>query len=122
MPTTSKSRIPTGASAAIPAPRLAQLREAPTHPGAMFEEEFRKPSRISQAEAARRMGMSTNRLNEIVLGKRGVTAETAILFSEMTGTSAEFWLTLQSRYDLWHALQAAKKVKRLAPGEPFPAR
>jgi hypothetical protein len=49
---------------------LARMRQAPTHPGEMFDEEYRKPSGISQAEAARRMGMSTSRLNEIVAAKR----------------------------------------------------
>lgn len=105
MPTTSKSRTTTGAERPIAVASLAQMRRAPTHPGAMFEEEYRKPSGISQADAARRMKMSTNRLNEIVKGKRAVTAETALLFEALTGSSAEFWLTLQARHDLWHAMR-----------------
>jgi addiction module HigA family antidote len=94
---------------------LARMRQAPTHPGEMFEEEYRKPSGISQAEAARRMGMSTNRLNEIVAGKRGVTAETAVLFSALTGVSPQFWLHLQADYDLWHALREVdvSKIERV---------
>jgi antitoxin HigA-1 len=68
------------------------------------------------------MGMSTNRLNEIVKGKRSVTAETALLFAAITGTSGEFWMSLQANYDLWHALQKVKHIKRIAPGEPFPVR
>jgi addiction module HigA family antidote len=81
------------------------MKRPPTHPGEIFEEEYRKPSGISQAEAARRMGMSTNRLNEIVLGKRGVTAETAVLMGELTKTDPRLWLHLQADYDLWHALK-----------------
>jgi len=84
---------------------LARMRRPPTHPGEMFEEEYRKPSGISQAEAARRMGMSTNRLNEIVAGKRSVTAETAVLFGALSGTDPRLWLSLQVDYDLWHALR-----------------
>src|SRR5262245_49702140 len=118
MPTTSASRASTAASKAERTADLARMRRPPTHPGEMFEEEFRKPSGISQAEGARRMGMSANRLNEIVAGKRSVTAETAVLFAALTGASPRFWLQLQADYDLWHALrevdtskvQLAKKV------------
>lgn len=117
MPTTSRSRTTTGNP--VPTPSLAQLRRAPTHPGEMFEEEYRKPSGISQAEAARRMRMSTNRLNEIVKGKRAVTAETALLLEALTGASAEFWLTLQTRHDLWHAMR--ETPARLA-GAPIAAK
>jgi addiction module HigA family antidote len=81
------------------------MRRAPTHPGELFEEEYRKPSGISQAEAARRMGMSTNRLNEIVVGKRAMTAETAVLVGALTRTNPRMWLHLQADHDLWHALQ-----------------
>jgi addiction module HigA family antidote len=116
----SKSPTTTAGKAALGPVGLAQMRRAPSHPGEVFEEDFRKPSGLSQAEAARRMGMSTNRLNELVKGKRGVTAETAILFGEMTGTSPEFWLAMQTKHDLWKAYQLAGKVKRIAPGEPFP--
>jgi addiction module HigA family antidote len=84
---------------------LLRMRRPPTHPGEIFEEEYRKPSGISQAEAARRMNMSMNRLNEIVKGKRGVTAETAVLMGALTGADPRFWLHLQADHDLWHALQ-----------------
>lgn len=84
---------------------LRRMRRAPTHPGEVFEEEWRRPSEVSQAEAARRMGMSANRLNEIVAGKRGVTAETAVLIGALTGTDPRMWLHLQADHDLWHALR-----------------
>lgn len=116
MPTTSPSRTTTGAKRPIAAPSLTQMRRAPTHPGEMFEEEFRKPSGISQAEAARRMRMSTNRLNEIVKGKRAVTAETALLLEALTGASAEFWLNLQTRHDLWRAM---RETPATLAGEPL---
>lgn len=94
---------------------LARMRRAPTHPGEMFEEEYRKPSGISQAEAARRMGMSTNRLNEIVAGKRSVTADTAILIGALTATSPRFWLHLQADHDLWQALQRRARLTAARP-------
>jgi addiction module HigA family antidote len=64
---------------------------------------------MSQAEAARRMGMSTNRLNELIRGKRGVTADTALRLSRLLGTSPEFWLNLQMTSDLWHAHRAERR-------------
>lgn len=54
------------------------------------------------------MKMSTNRLNEIVVGKRGVTAETAILFGVLTGTDPRIWLHLQADHDLWNAMQTVE--------------
>jgi addiction module HigA family antidote len=90
---------------------LDAMHRPPTHPGEAFEEEYRKPSNISQAEAARRMGMSTNRLNEIVAGKRSVTAETAVLFGAVTGTDPRMWLAMQVDYDLWHALRETDTSK-----------
>jgi addiction module HigA family antidote len=107
----SPSKTSTGASKASGGAELARMRQAPTHPGEMFEEEYRKPSGISQAEAARRMRMSTNRLNEIVAGKRAVTAETAVLFAALTGSRAQFWLHLQADFDLWHALREVDTSK-----------
>jgi addiction module HigA family antidote len=82
------------------------MRRAPTHPGEVLAEEFLSPMGLTQAEAARRMRMSTNRLNELVRGKRGVTAATAIRLAELLGTSPELWLTLQTTWDLWHAYRA----------------
>src|SRR5262245_55674383 len=94
---------------------LARMRRPPTHPGEVFEEDYRKPIGISQAEAARRMGMSMNRLNEIVLGKRSVTAETAVLFAALTGTTPQFWLHMQAERDLWYALREVdtSKIERV---------
>lgn len=94
---------------------MIPTHRAPTHPGEMLLEEFLKPTELSQVEAAKRMHLSTNRLNEIVNGKRGVTAETALRFSAFTGMSAEFWLTLQALYDLWEAKQTPQpKIRPLA--------
>lgn len=84
---------------------VRRMKRPPTHPGEMLQEEFLGPLGLTQAEAARRMRMSTNRLNELVRGKRGVTAETALRLARLLGTSPEFWLSLQMCFDLWHAFQ-----------------
>ncbi len=89
---------------------------SPTHPGEMLLEEFLKPANVTQVIAAKQMHMPLNRLNEIIHAKRGVSADSALLFSKLTGTSAEFWLSLQAAYDLWHAQQAqAKRHVRVKP-------
>jgi addiction module HigA family antidote len=85
------------------------MKRAPTHPGEILHEEFLRPLGVTQAEAARQMGISTNRLNELVRGKRGVTAATAIRLARLLGTSAEFWMNLQATWDLWHAYRAERR-------------
>ena len=82
------------------------MKRAPTHPGEILAEEFLSPMGLTQAEAARRMRMSTNRLNELIRGKRGVTAAMAIRLAELLGTSPELWLNLQTTWDLRHAYRA----------------
>jgi addiction module HigA family antidote len=72
----------------------------PIHPGEVLWEEFLKPLGISQNRLALNIGVPPRRINEIVLGKRGITADTALRLAKFFGTSAEFWLGLQSQYDL----------------------
>ena len=78
----------------------------PTHPGEILLEEFLKPLKIAQVDAAARMGISANRLNEVVRGKRGVTADTALRLAKLLKTTPEFWLNLQNAYDLYEAKHA----------------
>jgi addiction module HigA family antidote len=68
-------------------------------------EEFLKPLGIGQADAARRLGVSLNRLNEIVLGKRGISADTALRIGRLFKTSPQFWVRLQADWDLHQAMQ-----------------
>lgn len=72
----------------------------PTHPGEVLLEEFLNPLGITQVSFAGHIGVPVQRINEIVRGKRGITPETAWLFAGALGTSPEFWLNLQSNYDL----------------------
>jgi antitoxin HigA-1 len=78
----------------------------PTHPGEMLLEEFLKPLGMTQIDAAERMGISLNRLNELIRGKRGMTADTALRLAKLLKTSAEFWMNLQVAWDLYHAKRA----------------
>lgn len=72
----------------------------PTHPGEMLLEEFLQPLKISQYRLAHAIGVPPRRINEIVHGKRGVTADTALRLGRFFGMEAQFWLNLQARYDL----------------------
>ncbi len=75
------------------------------HPGEMLLDEYLKPLKVGQIEAARRLGVSLNRLNEIVLGKRGITADTALRLAKLLKTSPQLWMRLQADWDLHQALQ-----------------
>ena len=94
---------------------LARMRRAPTHPGVIFFEDTLEGAYGAQAAAARAMGWSTNRMNEWIKGKRPLTLEGALDLAEYTGTSAEFWLRLQMRHDLWHAMQARTGESKTGP-------
>ena len=76
-------------------------------PGEMLLEEFLKPLGLRQADAAQQLGISANRLNEVVLGKRRITADTALRLSGMLTTSPQFWMRLQADWDLHRAAQRA---------------
>ena len=98
MPAKSESRIltrePDWSGPAIP-------------PGEMLIEEFLKPLGLRQATAAERLGISANRLNEVVLGKRRITADTALRLSRLLNTSPQFWMRRQANWDLHHAVRRA---------------
>jgi antitoxin HigA-1 len=78
-------------------------------PGELLLEEYLKPLGISQIEAARRLDISLNRLNEIVLGKRSITADTALRLGRFLKTSPQLWLRLQADWDLHQAMQRAAR-------------
>lgn len=72
----------------------------PTHPGEILLEEFLIPMGLSQVKLAAHIGVPVQRVNEIVRGKRGITPETAWLFSQAFGTTPQLWINLQTNYDL----------------------
>src|SRR5215469_14353449 len=72
----------------------------PIHPGEILREEFMKPRGLSQNALARALNVPPRRINEIVLEKRGITADTALRLARYFGTSAEMWAGLQADYDL----------------------
>jgi len=84
----------------------------PTHPGEILLEEFLVPLGQSQVALAEHLGVPVQRINELVRGKRGVTPETAWLLAQALNTTPEFWLNLQSSYDLARN-RPARPISRL---------
>ncbi len=83
---------------------------APTHPGEMLNEEFLKPMGITQRALADAIHVPYQRVNEIINGKRGITPSTALRLAKYFGMSADFWLNVQLRWDLYFAQQAEKEA------------
>jgi addiction module HigA family antidote len=79
---------------------------APTHPGEMLLEEFLKPMNVTQRELADGIRVPYQRINEVINERRGITPSTALRLARFFGVSAEFWMNLQLRWDLYHAQQA----------------
>jgi addiction module HigA family antidote len=92
----------------------------PVHPGEVLLEEFLKPMSLSQSRLALDIGVHPRRINEIVLGKRSITADTALRMARYFGMSPQFWLGLQADYDLDMAMdkigdRLEREVKSHAP-------
>ena len=82
----------------------------PFHPGEILLEEFLEPLGLTQVEFAQRIGWTRTRLNELIRGKRGITAAAALDLADALGTSARLWMNLQATYDL----DRAEKKRRVA--------
>ena len=108
MRTTSAARTTTDSI-----PRDASSPGPAIHPGEILLEEFLRPLEMTQAAAAKALGMSTVRLNELVRGKRGVTADTALRLAQLFQTTPQFWMHMQANHDLKVAM-TRRRVMQLA--------
>ena len=79
------------------------------HPGRILYEQFMKPKGISQNALARELGVPPRRVNEIILGKRGISADTALRLAKRFGNSARFWMVVQADFDLHLAQREARQ-------------
>jgi addiction module HigA family antidote len=99
--------------------RIPSHRE-PTHPGEMLLEEFLTPMGLTQRELAAGIRVPYQRINEIINGRRGVTPSTALRLEKFFGMSADFWMNLQLRWDLYWAQQAEQdELKSIRPHVPI---
>ncbi len=89
---------------------------SPIHPGEVLLEQFLEPAGLSQYKLARAIGVPPRRINELVLGKRGISADTALRLARFFGTAPELWLQLQNQYDLDRAQIALQgKLEAIQP-------
>jgi addiction module HigA family antidote len=84
-------------------------RRKPTHPGEVLLEDVIKPLRITITEAAQYLGISRKTLSELIHGKCGLSPEMAVRIAKATNTSPESWLAMQTKLDLWQAMQDEPK-------------
>lgn len=87
---------------------MYELKRKPTTPGEILREEFLVPLGMTQVQLAARLGIPLQRINTIIVGRRAVTAETALLLAKALKTTPEFWMNLQTAVDLWEARQKLK--------------
>ena len=87
---------------------MARQPKNPFHPGEILLEEFLVPLGVTQAAFAEKIGWTRARLNELIKGKRGITAESALDLAEALGTSPKLWMNLQATYDLDKAANARR--------------
>jgi addiction module HigA family antidote len=86
-------------------------KRPPTHPGQMLLKEFLEPLGITQKEFSNHLGWTYARLNEIINGHRGISAESALTLADAFKMEPQFWLNLQQNWDLWHAMKGHKNIK-----------
>ena len=90
----------------------------PTHPGEILRYEFLNPLKLSQQQLADAIGVTRVRINEIILGKRSVTPDTAFRLARFFNTTPEFWIDLQANVDMWDTLQLRKdEYEHITPVE-----
>ena len=81
------------------------MQRKPTHPGEILLEEFLQPAGITQTAFSEQLGWTRARLNELIKGKRGITAESALDLADVLGTSPKLWMNLQATWDLDQAMK-----------------
>lgn len=99
----------------------SQINGVVVHPGRILFEEWMQAFGISQNELARIMGCSARRVNEIVHGRRAITADSALRLSRCLGFAPHYWLHLQADYEIERAMKGPRKARRLALPEPASA-
>jgi len=93
---------------------MISTKRKPVSVGEMLTEEFMEPMNINQGKLAEALGTSRKTVNELCNNKTGITADTALMLATVFGNSAEFWLNLQKRNDLWNALHSKKRMLRIS--------
>jgi addiction module HigA family antidote len=93
----------------------------PASVGEILLEEFLEPMSLTQGQLAKAMGVPRKHANELCNDRRAVTADTALILARVFGNSAEFWLNVQRRVDLWEAMNSPRRRKRIERAAPIAA-
>ena len=96
-------------------------KRTPVSIGEVITEEFLVPLRLTQVQLAEAMGVSRKTVNELCTNRRAVTVDTALMLATVFGNTADFWLNLQRRNELWKALHTPKRKARIAKAKPIAA-
>lgn len=96
-------------------------KRQPVSTGEMITEEFLVPLGITQGQLAGAMGVSRKTVNELCTNRRSITADTALMLAKVFGNTADFWLNLQQRNDVWRALNTPKRRARIDKAKPLAA-
>jgi antitoxin HigA-1 len=97
--------------------RMTTRRPVPV--GEMLNEEFLKPMNLSQTALSEAMGVPRKHVNELCMNRRAITADTALILARVFGNTAEFWLNLQRRNDLWAVQNSPERLARIARAKPI---
>ena len=98
---------------------MVMTKRKPVSVGEMLITEFMEPSDITQGQLAVAMGVSRKTANQLCLNKTAVTVDTALMLATVFDNTAEFWLNLQRRNDIWDALHSAKRKARINRAKPI---
>jgi addiction module HigA family antidote len=96
-------------------------KRQPVSVGEMITVEFLVPLGLTQGQLAQAMGVSRKTVNELCTNRRSITADTALMLARVFGNTAEFWLNLQQRNELWKALNTPKRRARIEKAKPIAA-
>ena len=96
-------------------------KRQPVSVGEMITEEYLIPLIITQGQVAQAMGVSRKTVNELCTNRRSVTADTALMLATVFGNTADFWLKLQQRNDIWKAMNTPKRRARIEKARPIAA-
>ena len=94
-------------------------KRKPVSPGAILIEEFLNPIGLTQSALAEAMGVPRKHVNELCNDRRAITASTALILARVFGNTADFWLNLQRRTDLWKAIHSPRERKRIERAKPL---
>src|SRR5688572_16117234 len=100
---------------------MLMTKRKPASVGEILVEEFMKPMNLTQIALAKAMGVQRKHVNELCNDRRAVTAPTALILARVFGNSAEFWLNVQRRRDLWDAMHSPRERERIKRARPLKA-